>query len=220
MENGSIWYTMDAGATWTAAMGAPTVFIGQYSFGLVPLASDRRLSNVHYLVNIDASGNTLIWRTSDGGANWAQVGSIPVTVGSPINYGVACDPLVANKVWVDLSTGQGVYKSTNGGATWTKVGALVGQGLIAFGKPAPGRTNSSVVFFGDVNGSGDRRVFVSPDDGATWLPFPKFSFPTVYDFPPCLGADRQTYGRAYIGTYGRGLFVGDLQPPPAPPRLR
>jgi len=125
------------------------------------------------------------------------------------NYKIIADPNVAGKIWVDLNVGQGVFKSSNFGATFTRVGALVGTGLIAFGKPAPGRTNASVVFCGDI-GSGVKGVYLSPDDGNTWLPFPNFQFSASPDWLTSLGADRQTYGRAYIGTGGRGLFVGDL----------
>jgi hypothetical protein len=212
-ETGNVHYTLDGGTTWNPAASAPVIGLGVATFLLNPLAADRVQANTFYLVDIDpVTFNARVWRSTNGGAKWAVMGTIPPVTGASYNYKIVADPGVAGKIWVDLNLGNGVWKSSDFGATFTRVGVLAGSGLIAFGKPAPGRTNASVLFYGDVRGV--KGTFLSPDDGASWLPFPSFRFPAVDDWPTSLGADRQTYGRAYIGTSGRGLFVGDIDAVP------
>jgi hypothetical protein len=212
VDNGAVYYTRDGGTTWQTAVNAPIIGAGPYNWGLNPLAADRVQANTFYLVDTYI-GNTRVWRSTDGGANWTQSATIP---GAPNIYKVIADPRVAGKIWLDMIS-SGVWKSSNFGGTFTRVGELTGAGLIAVGKPAPGRTNASVVFFGGLTLYAPKATFISPDDGDTWLPFPPFVFPTISEFPLSLGADRQTYGRVYIGTSGRGLFVGDIGVTHTPP---
>jgi hypothetical protein len=183
-EDGHLQYTLDGGATWQPTVDAPVVGTGTYNFLLHPLAADRVAANTFYLVDIDqVTGNLRCWRSTDGGAHWAMMGLTGAVSGT--DYKLIADPNVAGKIWLDVSYGQGVRKSSDGGATWIQVDGLIGSGLIAFGKPAPGRTNPSVVFYGDTGlGKG---VYVSPDDGATWLPFPSFAPRLLVIGPSALG---------------------------------
>lgn len=91
-------------------------------------------------INVDlaSSGNTLyalpsntsynvatIYKSTNGGANWAAIGSTPAFQQGQAwyNMAVAIDPNNVNNVIVG---GLDCYKTTNGGTTWTKVSNWVG----------------------------------------------------------------------------------------------
>ena len=91
-------------------------------------------------INVDlaSNGNTLyalpsnssyqvatIYKSTDGGANWAATGSTPTFTSGQGWYcmGVAIDPNNANNVIVGSLD---CYKSTNGGTSWTKISEWVG----------------------------------------------------------------------------------------------
>ncbi|MBL7749694.1 MAG: hypothetical protein JNM19_19810, partial [Chitinophagaceae bacterium] len=95
-------------------------------------------SPVNVNVDLASNGNTLyalpsntsyqvptIYKSTNGGANWAATGTTPSFTSGQAWYclGVAVDPNNANNVIVGSLD---CYKTTNGGTTWTKISEWVG----------------------------------------------------------------------------------------------
>lgn len=95
-------------------------------------------SPVNVNVDLASNGNTLyalpsntsyqvptIYKSTNGGANWAATGTTPSFTSGQAWYcmGVAVDPNNANNVIV---ASLDCYKTTNGGTTWTKISEWVG----------------------------------------------------------------------------------------------
>jgi uncharacterized protein (TIGR03437 family) len=128
-----------------------------YSSGLSSVAAlsvDPRNANTVY-----AAGAQGLFRTTDAGATWSNLGSFDVPV-----YTVAVDPSSSNVLYAGTSA-EGIFKSTDGGATWT----AMNNGILAGGNgmlvvyhvwidPA-----STVLFASTAQG-----LVRSTDGGATW----------------------------------------------------
>ncbi len=100
-------------------------------------------SPVQYNVDLASNGNTLyalpsaapnasneyfvntIYKSTNGGANWAATGSTPAFTSGQAWYclGIAVDPNNANNVIVGSLD---CYKTTNGGTSWSKISEWVG----------------------------------------------------------------------------------------------
>ena len=212
-ENGTVYYTTNRGATWTAANGAPVVTNAKFSQNAQALTSDRSTTGAYagafYLFkNVTGSPNgyAQIYRSLDGGANWTAVGTCPYAYQpTAFQYKILAAPGVSGEVWVNVGY-DATYKSTNGGASFTVASGVSSVALVAFGKPAPGHTNPALFLKGGAGGLSG--ILRSDDDGATWKKIDDANHP-VNDAPSVMGADRQTFGRVYIGTDGRGIYVGD-----------
>jgi photosystem II stability/assembly factor-like uncharacterized protein len=117
-----------------------------------------------------------LWKTTDGGENWApvtdgqiksaSVGAVAVSESNPdtvfIGMGEAC-------IRGNIMPGDGVYKSVDAGKTWTHVGF---SGTQAISKIRIHPTNPDIVYvaaFGKYGADSDERgVFKSTDGGKTW----------------------------------------------------
>lgn len=223
-QYGRIFYTNNAmsgaSATWTqipdATFRGPSV--GQWEQNKSPIASDRVAANTYYVYKDGGSANKgkgWIYRSSNGGASWQQISEI-VYDPSGVDYGwafkVIAAPNVAGEVWVAVyakAAGNYVYKTTNAhtasNVTFTKItGIASANAAIAFGAPALGHTNAAAYVHGSYNGVSG--VWQSDDGGNTWSNIldPNFTLALAQN----IEADRQVYGRVYIGTNGRGIYYG------------
>jgi len=194
---------LDAGRlTAVAPSIAGTLFIGTASGGVwrsssggfwTPL-TDTQCNLTIGAVSIDAADpnviyaatgeyNTNSWgcgmlRSTDGGANWTQLGasSFRVTVGGIPNGSASFARIlvsrppggsVANTILLGASN-VGVYRSADGGGTWNFVLPGASAGLVRH------PTRAGVVFAGNSdNFTASRRgLYRSADDGATWSALP------------------------------------------------
>lgn len=197
----------DLGQTWTSAVGAPAGAAGggtdifKYK---QPLASDRVNGSKFYLY----SGGKF-YRSEDSGYNWSQVyDSLPHKPESSTynqNINIYAAPGMEGEVWVSMDK-EGLFRTSDGGSTFTQVPGVNRAYLFAFGKNPPGAVNPAVFVYGTVNG--EDGIFRSDDMGAHWIkvsvedPFPS-------NDPNIMGADRQVFGRVYVGTNGSGIFYGE-----------
>lgn len=117
-----------------------------------------------------------LWKTTDGGENWAavtdgqitsaSVGAVAVSESNPdvvfIGTGETC-------IRGNIMPGDGVYKSSDAGKTWTHVGFRESHGI---SKIRIHPTNPEIVFvasFGKYSApSEERGVFKSADGGKSW----------------------------------------------------
>ena len=117
-----------------------------------------------------------LWKTTDGGENWApvtdglissaSVGAVAVSESNPdlvyIGTGETC-------IRGNIMPGDGVYKSSDGGKTWSHVGFRESHGI---SKIRIHPTNPDIVFvasFGKYSvPSPERGVFKSTDGGKSW----------------------------------------------------
>lgn len=207
-EKGKVLYTKDQGTTWAQATSAPSVCSWEFSQNAQCLASDRVDPDTFYIfkdVSGKPQGHGEIWRSTDGGQTWAISGTMPYKGHTNLSqYKLITSPSGKGKLWMNLGH-EYICKSSDGGQTFTTVPDVNSVGMIAFGKPAPGKKEPTVFLFGSVQGKGG--LFRSDDDGATWKKI-EMSSP-INNEPKIIGADRQTFGRAYIGTDGRGIYVID-----------
>lgn len=117
-----------------------------------------------------------VWKTDDGGINWANVSDGYLATGSVGAIEVA--PSNPSVIYVGMgeacfrgnaSHGDGVYKSSDAGKTWTKIGL---EATRQIGRLQIHPTNPDIVYvaaLGDAWGpSPDRGVFRTRDGGRTW----------------------------------------------------
>jgi len=117
-----------------------------------------------------------IWKTTDAGANWANVSDGQITVGSMGDIDVSdSDPNIiyagtgSDGYRSNVSIGKGVWKSTDAGAKWTHVG-LKDVGNIGGVRVHP--TNPNIAFVAAIGDpfrpTNARGVYRTRDGGRTW----------------------------------------------------
>lgn len=128
---GSIYYSTDAGGTWTAAS------ISGLAPGRITLGASAGSATIAWGMCEDAVGGKVargLLKTTDGGANWSFVAA-PTAVGGLFqgeggsmtsdggqawyNHGFAVDPNDVNKVF--MGSNLALYRTTDGGGNWTQL---------------------------------------------------------------------------------------------------
>ena len=195
------YYSDDMGKTWEKATfpaGTETNFINKIWRWNMVLQSDRVISDRFYLVN-PQNGNFYV--SSDGGKTWELTyrrgsGKAAVSIKSA--------PYKANTVYVSLAN-EGLKKTEDGGKTFSAIPNVQYSRLIAFGKGINDST-PALYLHGTVNN--EDGIFRSVDMGESWVKISN-NQTAVGGEPNCMSGDRQTFGTVYIGTNGRGFYIGE-----------
>jgi len=98
-----------------------------------------------------------------------------------------------------------LYHSTAGGATFQKVTSAKAAVAVGLGKPAVATGYPAVYIVGTVGNT--YGFYRSDDTGATWKRLNDDQH--QYGYISQIAGDRQTYGRVYLSTGGRGIIYGD-----------
>ncbi len=127
-------------STWTSPA---TTFPTQYN-----VAIESNGNTLYALPSNSAWGVPTIYKSTNGGANWAATGATPAFTSGQAWYcmAVAIDPNNANNVIVGSLD---CYKTTNGGTSWTKISEWVGttgQYVHADQQIITWRSNNQVLF--------------------------------------------------------------------------
>jgi len=205
-------YSVDHGVTWTPCVGLPAGIMrlkskSNPSYLIHQLAADR-VNGQFYMAHLSASsGNPIVYRSTDGGANWTSAGTISAGTYNIYRAQIVAAP-VANDVWysddgVSGTTAGGLWRSTDGASSWgSRLANVRAVRQVAFGKAPPGSSYQYSVYF---NGyyNGVKGIYRSDDYGATWIALP--ALPSGISIESLAG-DRQVYGSVFFGTGGRGVF--------------
>ncbi|WOZ36318.1 X2-like carbohydrate binding domain-containing protein [Paenibacillus polymyxa] len=199
--NGLLWSTSDKGVfysktggnSWTASTGVPAN---------AKIASDRVNPNKYYAF---AAGK--IYVSVDGGASFtpSTVTGLP-SVG---NADIGAVRGAEGDVWFAGGSEDGgpygLWHSKDSGVTFTKLAHVQEADFVGFGKAAPNRTNAAVFIVGKIDGT--RGFYRSDDAGTNWVRIndDKHQYARV----TTIIGDPRVYGRAYLGTNGRGILVAD-----------
>jgi photosystem II stability/assembly factor-like uncharacterized protein len=203
-----VYFTRDFGATWTKSVGAPRGLVWPdmvFSF-YKPLASDRVIDNQFYIYN---KTDGRFFRSSDGGANFAHVSTLPSQgEAHTVYHRVQAVPGKGGEVWCALDD-KGLFRSTNGGDSFTQLFGVEQAVDISFGAPMPGTSSAAVYIVGRIKGETDPAlsVYRSVDNGQSWtrIDGPDLGWASVV----AIAADRQVPGRVFVGTNGRGIYFSE-----------
>ena len=168
----------------------------------------------------DVANNTFyIWRPGtgfyrsvDGGVTFAPTNPAAfATVGISDRFTVATPPAtcdgIAGEVWA--STSDALYRSSNYGSSFSKIQNVTAVVHFAFGIGSSPSQPPYLYLYGRIAPAGATdpyRLYRSADYGATWLDLTTSSqrLPRTI----VVEGDAHAPGVVYVGTKGRGVFVG------------
>jgi hypothetical protein len=209
---GPLFYTTNSGTTWTQATGtgAASPVGGEWGYqGMHCLVADRNVSGKFYEIT-KVSGGIQIAQSTNGGATWTVPAGATIAGNPGYSFTVESAYGVSGAVWVAFP-GVGLFTSTDGGQTFAKLAAVTSINTFAFGAHAPGLTNPAVFISGTVSQGGTTLsgILRSDDMGQTWVQA-STSAQTFGTSIPVMEGDWQQYGTVFVGSNGRGVFVGQF----------
>ena len=202
-KEGPVVFSKDKGATWSVAEGLPK---GEPTPDWAPAgfrpAADR-VNPLKFYV-LDSKGGQAYYST-DGGAHFtASPNGLPSMPDYELTSGSAqAVPGIEGDLW--LTTGKELNHSTDSGKSFEAIAGVDVAHALGFGKAAEGKKYPALYLVGKVNDV--TGIFRSDDVGATWVRINddrhQFGFCNV------IIGDPRVYGRAYVGTGGRGILYGE-----------
>jgi photosystem II stability/assembly factor-like uncharacterized protein len=183
------------------------------------LVADPVQGGVFYTVN---SGS--VYKSTDGGKTFTRLGC-PTNAKIWGSQKLQATPSKSGDLWYSAEADKGSWQghmdpmpaweglshSTDGGQTWTKVPGVTRCVTFSIGAKAPGG-DWTLYYYGRNSGFGAATadtdtVYRSTDGGAHWTNILAPNGPLkIGCYPLQMQASRQTYGRVFIGTAGRGVF--------------
>jgi photosystem II stability/assembly factor-like uncharacterized protein len=218
-DDAAVYRTADLGKTWTLAAGAPEGMIyGGFIYPLYqPLVADRARPDTFYIYD-RRDGKFL--RSTDGGANFKHIADLPQQGSEHFTqHTLAAAPGIEGELWL-AADDKGLFRSTDGGERWTKLTGITRAYRIAVGPSLFGNRTATTYVFGEIAGSTTpgMALYRSTDAGATWARANDDRVAMAN--PNVIAIDRQHPGRVYVGTGGRGIFVGTPTATPAPATVK
>lgn len=201
-QSGPCYRSSDRGTTWTKITSLPTDVIGGganvFTSGAVfPIAADKVNGNKFYVYK---AGKMYV--STDGGNTFTAGGSLPYPwYTNP--QAIETTPGKEGDIWAAMNNG-GLYHSTNSGASFSQIANVQLANSVSLGRASSATPNLPAVYvYGTVNNITDG-LFRSNDNGVTWqiISAPILTGGSVYG----MAADRQVYGRVFLGTSGNGTF--------------
>jgi len=218
----------DGGLTWASRdNGIPVPTVDGQLVTPIVMAMDPNDSNTLYQSTASTNSGGVspltipngVFRTTDGGANWAAANGPVGATGLPRYPGstdtaldvlaLAVHPVVSNIVWaatinIQDGSGTGIWKTTTGGADWAASSSGIPAGVdiraIIVDRSAPNVLYAS----GGGSEANPGAVYKSDDAGVTWR---SISIGLPADSALALALDPQNFNLIHAGT---NLGVWDL----------
>ncbi len=165
---GGLWKTTDITAgtpNWT------TIDDFWANIAVTAIAQDPNSPNTIYVgtgegwYNADAIRGNGIWKSTDGGNNFTQLGSTVGTFRYVNKMVVGASGVVLASIRANNGGSGGVYRSTDGGATWTRTLSSTGTSISADIEVAANGDIYASMGFAFTYSDG---IYRSTDNGATW----------------------------------------------------
>jgi hypothetical protein len=210
ISSARIYYTTNSGQKWAksgSSVGGRALTQNTIFDPNQPLCADRNTDSRFFLYN---KANGGLYRSTNGGQSWSDANggtANPLPVLQSGNQAVLTTaPGRVNEVWISLGW-QGLWRSTDSGATFSQISAFSVARSIGWGKPESG-TASIPYVFGKYNGV-----------WGVWRSTDLSTWERINDDAHAFGnetkvvaADRQVYGRVYLGSNGNGIRLGQPWP--------
>jgi hypothetical protein len=222
--DGSLWVTTDGAGSWTQVSGGPSVStlsgsnIHNDTVYQQQLATDD-VTGDFYIATVTpptvsplSGGSASVYRSADG-VTWTKVATITFPSVSSTqaqnlsydeinwHYNLRTTPGRQGDLWLAVRD-VGIFHSTDGAQTFTQIPSVTSSGLLALGI-APMGSTTPTLFAHTVEGH-----FLRSDDLGTTFVSIDDPNDAVGDDPSIIEADRQVWGRVFVGTNGRGIYVG------------
>jgi xyloglucan-specific exo-beta-1,4-glucanase len=203
-------YTNDGGTNWNTSTGLP-IGPDKRWYWNQPLCADLTNNDTFYYVSAGR-----FYRSTDGGASFTEPTKNIGLPNTPLSS-IKSIPGAGGEVWLSFGW-DGLYRGVPNGAsayTFTKLSNIGDARAFAFGKRLNASSPAALYVYGSVkNGATETwGVFRSNDRGATWnrIDVAATALGNIGKDNDIivLDASRQTYGRVFVATDGRGIYYGN-----------
>lgn len=198
--NGKAYYSHNHGDNWNVCQNIPE--------NIIAAKDVWNRENVLASDNVDGSfyifKDGILYSSIDG-ADWKAKNQtlIPSSTGTYKN--VITVPGHSGELWICLDN-YGLWKTTNAGISFNRVSIFKNAKLFSCGAPAPNSKIPTIYCYGTIEDKWG--LYRSIDMGESWvlLNDDKHQFSTGSG---SLSADRNIFGRVYIGSGGGGILYGE-----------
>jgi photosystem II stability/assembly factor-like uncharacterized protein len=160
---GLIYKTTDGGTNWVTIVDVPKDASGNPIGTGVNEAGDWVTPYIMHPTdhNTLLVGKSQVYQTTDGGTNWAQIGTITGATGNIIAMAYA----PSNPSTIYVATRLELFKTINGGSTWSLIRTSTDK--ITYIAVSP--TDPNFVYYTNSGYTAGSKVWGSSNGGASWL---------------------------------------------------
>jgi len=220
---GGVWKTTDGAQVWQPIFDKERVA----SIGALAVAPSD--SNVLYIGTGEQTRGNGVYRSTDAGVTWKNVGlqdvpyiqaiivdpknpDVAVVGGNSIGFGILWRPLPATA----KTANRGIFRTVDGGKSWTKVfSAEDSIGVVDLCSDPGDPATLYAVLYHPASGSGDSAVEAtadivkSADGGSTWTPLASKGLPEKARGRVGIAVAPATGGRRLYAILDQGFFRSD-----------